>query len=309
MPPPAVPGLSVANSRMMLSSPITSVLGSPRYLRSCGTAPTLANWKMRLRAPMRGVAVDHRVRADPRAGADADVRADHGVGLDDDAVGRARRRAPPRRVGWTRRPLAARAAANSTSATRAAPSAATPRSRHGGPPPSAGTSRCSTSPGSTGRRKRARSTPTRRSRAVLRPPTARRAARAPRRGRRPGITGAPGKVADEVRLVGADELLADGAAPRLDLEHAVDERPREPGAAVSAGSAVAVTAPYSLPAGFGLEAALAAGVVDLHDLVGDVERLVAVEERAARGLEDQRVAVLARRSRAPPRRGPRRCSR
>src|SRR5262249_3899686 len=34
------------------------------------------------------------------------------------------------------------------------------------------------------------------------------------------------------------------------------------------------------------------GVLDLHDLVGDVHRLVAVDESSARGLEHQRVAVL-----------------
>src|SRR5438034_11316577 len=34
------------------------------------------------------------------------------------------------------------------------------------------------------------------------------------------------------------------------------------------------------------------GVVELHDLVGHVDRLVIVEERAAGGLEHERVAVL-----------------
>ena len=42
MPPPAVPMLSVVNSRMMLWSPMISSLSSPRYLRSCGSAPTEA---------------------------------------------------------------------------------------------------------------------------------------------------------------------------------------------------------------------------------------------------------------------------
>src|SRR6185369_17218702 len=52
MPPPSVPGSRVQNSRMRLSSPITSSLSSPWYLRSCGTAPIEANWKIWLRAPM-----------------------------------------------------------------------------------------------------------------------------------------------------------------------------------------------------------------------------------------------------------------
>ena len=52
MPPPAVPGLMDTNSRTMFPSPISRVLGSPRYLRSCGGAPTLANWKMRQPAPI-----------------------------------------------------------------------------------------------------------------------------------------------------------------------------------------------------------------------------------------------------------------
>jgi hypothetical protein len=43
MPPPVVPGLSVANSRIVLPSPMISWLSSPRYLRSCGIAPTDAN--------------------------------------------------------------------------------------------------------------------------------------------------------------------------------------------------------------------------------------------------------------------------
>jgi hypothetical protein len=40
-------------SRTTLSSPMSVLVGSPPYLRSCGISPTDANWKMRLRSPMR----------------------------------------------------------------------------------------------------------------------------------------------------------------------------------------------------------------------------------------------------------------
>jgi hypothetical protein len=50
--PPSVPRWMVVNSRMRLSSPISRREGSPRYLRSCGAAPTEANWKIWLRAPI-----------------------------------------------------------------------------------------------------------------------------------------------------------------------------------------------------------------------------------------------------------------
>ena len=51
-PPPKVPMCKVANSRTTLSSPITRAVSSPAYLRSWGTAPTEANWKIRLRSPI-----------------------------------------------------------------------------------------------------------------------------------------------------------------------------------------------------------------------------------------------------------------
>src|SRR5574337_554487 len=38
---------------MVLRSPITSRVGSPAYFLSCGAAPSEANWKMQLSAPMR----------------------------------------------------------------------------------------------------------------------------------------------------------------------------------------------------------------------------------------------------------------
>jgi hypothetical protein len=38
---------------MVLSSPISTEVGSPAYFLSCGGAPMEAKWKMRLRRPMR----------------------------------------------------------------------------------------------------------------------------------------------------------------------------------------------------------------------------------------------------------------
>ena len=48
----AVPMLKVQNSRIVLRSPISSRVGSPRYFLSCGTAPSEQNWKMRLSRPI-----------------------------------------------------------------------------------------------------------------------------------------------------------------------------------------------------------------------------------------------------------------
>ncbi len=52
-PPPVVPLWRVVNSRIRFSLPISSALSSPAYLRSCGWAPTEANWKTRFRSPIR----------------------------------------------------------------------------------------------------------------------------------------------------------------------------------------------------------------------------------------------------------------
>src|ERR1041384_5893853 len=49
----AVPRLIVTYSRMVLSSPISTLVGSPLYFLSWGAAPMDANWKTRLRRPMR----------------------------------------------------------------------------------------------------------------------------------------------------------------------------------------------------------------------------------------------------------------
>ena len=50
-PPPTVPVWTEANSRTMFPSPISSRVSSPRYLRSCGGAPTTAWAKIRLPVP------------------------------------------------------------------------------------------------------------------------------------------------------------------------------------------------------------------------------------------------------------------
>ena len=230
MPPPAVPGLIDANSRTMLSSPISSVLGSPRYLRSCGgsrrsrtgrcgcarrsscgPSTTACGADRSVPAPMRTCGPIDGV------GADADAAAELGAARDDGGRMDARRRSGGRSgeldLGDQRRRRAWRRRAAATAA----------------PPATPCTSRSSTSPGRTGRRKRARSTPTSRSdvvlarrarRAELRQRLAEEDARDDRRARESGPT--------KYGSFGADELHADGADARLDLEDAVDERAREP---------------------------------------------------------------------------------
>ncbi len=51
-PPAAVPRCMVANSRMVLSSPMMSWVSSPLNFKSWGISPSTANWKMRQRLPM-----------------------------------------------------------------------------------------------------------------------------------------------------------------------------------------------------------------------------------------------------------------
>src|SRR5690242_8850059 len=51
-PPPTVPRLMVTYSRNVFLSPISRVVGSPRYLRSCGTPPMDENGKKRLPLPI-----------------------------------------------------------------------------------------------------------------------------------------------------------------------------------------------------------------------------------------------------------------
>ncbi len=52
-PPPAVPRCTVAPSRNVLRSPISTREASPRNFRSCGTRPIELNGKKRLRSPTR----------------------------------------------------------------------------------------------------------------------------------------------------------------------------------------------------------------------------------------------------------------
>src|SRR6187402_274260 len=51
-PPFTVPRFIVVNSRNTFRSPISSRVGSPLYLRSCGASPMDANWKILLSSPM-----------------------------------------------------------------------------------------------------------------------------------------------------------------------------------------------------------------------------------------------------------------
>ena len=51
-PPPVVPREMVTYSRMVLLSPISTLVGSPAYLRSCGAMPMQVKEKMRLLRPM-----------------------------------------------------------------------------------------------------------------------------------------------------------------------------------------------------------------------------------------------------------------
>src|SRR5713226_1352963 len=110
-PPPLVPICRVANSRIWLSSPITSWVSSPAYFKSCGTAPTEAKWNTRFRwrttlgqrnrvfhgsyrsevehpisLAERGPPVDHRVSANPAFCADSNLGTDNRVGADLDGL-------------------------------------------------------------------------------------------------------------------------------------------------------------------------------------------------------------------------------
>ena len=167
----AVPRLKVQNSRIVLRSPICSSVGSPAYFLSCGAPPSEQNWKMRLSRADRRAAVDHAVRADRRAGADAHAAAPiTRVGADLDAVAELGAGSTIA-VGWIAAPWCAPpgSAARCASCTSARPRR--PRS----PPTSARALNlkmpafvrvehrpraCSWSPGSTGRLKRASSMPT-----------------------------------------------------------------------------------------------------------------------------------------------------
>src|SRR6266566_937001 len=288
MLPPAVPGLMDANSRTMFPSPISRVLGSPRYLRSCGGAPTLANWKMRQPAPIvvRPVTTAcgpiHESRPTRTCGPTT-AYASTTTPVSSSAPG------ATTAVGWMRGP-AGGAAANSTSATSAGPAVATPRSRQGGPAAVQVTSSRSVSPGSTGRRKRALSTATRRrsSSAASRPPSCTRASHS----MTPGRTGAPGKCPAKygslalTRFTPTARFPGSTSSTRSTRTYGNARRPLAPRSGWFVMGALLLARAALRPLLVGR------GVVELHDLVGHVDRLVIVEERAAGGLEHERVAVL-----------------
>src|SRR6266480_4648571 len=182
------------------------------------------------------------------------------------------------------------AAANSTSATSAGPAVATPRSRQGGPAAVQVTSSRSVSPGSTGRRKRALSTATRRrsSSAASRPPSCTRASHS----MTPGKTGAPGKCPAKygslalTRFTPTARFPGSTSSTRSTRGYGNARPPRAP------RSGWFVMGPLLLARAALRPLLVGRGVVELHDLVGHVDRLVIVEERAAGGLEHERVAVL-----------------
>src|SRR5436309_6562408 len=181
------------------------------------------------------------------------------------------------------------AAANSTSATSAGPAVATPCSRQGGPAAVQVTSSRSVSPGSTGRRKRALSTATRRrsSSAASRPPSCTRASHS----MTPGRTGAPGKCPAKygslalTRFTPTARFPGSTSSTRSTSRYG-NARPRAP------RSGWFVMGTLLLARAALRRVLVGRGVVQLHDLVGHVDRLVIVEERAAGGLEHERVAVL-----------------
>src|SRR5438067_2904008 len=182
------------------------------------------------------------------------------------------------------------AAANSTSATSAGPAVAPPRSRQGGPAAVQVTSSRSVSPGSTGRRKRALSTATRRrsSSAASRPPSCTRASHS----MTPGRTGAPGKCPAKygslalTRFTPTARFPGSTSSTRSTRTYGNARRPLAPRSGWFVMGALLLARAALRPLLVGR------GVVELHDLVGHVDRLVIVEERAAGGLEHERVAVL-----------------
>src|SRR5436309_2983906 len=181
------------------------------------------------------------------------------------------------------------AAANSTSATSAGPAVATPRSRQGGPAAVQVTSSRSVSPGSTGRRKRALSTATRRrsSSSASRPPSCTRASHS----MTPGRTGAPGKWPAKY-----GSLALTRFTPTARLPGSISST-RSTKTYGNARPPLARRSGWFVMGTLLLRAALrpllvGRGVVELHDLLGHVDRLVVVQECAAGGLEHERVAVL-----------------
>ena len=95
-PPPGLPTWIDANSRITLSSPITSAVFSPDAPSTCGSPPITAKEEMRVREPtlVRPVTVAWEATTTP--GAELDVLADHRVGPDLDVRGELRPRVDDR---------------------------------------------------------------------------------------------------------------------------------------------------------------------------------------------------------------------
>jgi hypothetical protein len=194
----------------MFASPMLRTLGSPRYFRSCGTEPTLANGKMRFRSPIR-------VRPSMIAFAPTHVSAPIRTSGPTTANGPMRTpsassaRGETTAVGCTCGP-AGTPRPNSTSATTASASATMPRNRQSGPPASALTSSRSESPGTTGRRKRARCTP-RRTTGPASGTTAAPSCASASHSRTPGTTGRPGKCPAKYGSLALTSLVATPRTP------------------------------------------------------------------------------------------------
>ena len=269
---------------------------------------------MRLRAPIVVRPSTTACGADPRS--PAPIRTCGPItayGPTAHAVGRARRRGDTTAVGWTRGPVGRRdgeldlgddGVADVDHAAEP-PRAARPRRRgHLEAERVAGDDRAAEACPVDAAERRARRLGPASRRAELRERLAQ---------QHPGHHRRAREVAREVRLVGAHELRPDGPDARLDLEDPIDAGGTGSAAGRRAAAASRVCDERPTPSAACSSAsrgpAAATGVVELDDLVGDVQRLVGVEQRAARRLEDQRVALLLGRSRARCRRAPRRCRR
>ena len=229
MPPASVPGLRETYSRTMLASPSVSRLGSPRYLRSCGTATDAGEGEDAVALADGGVPFDDGVRSDPGVAAQAHVRPDHRVRPDAHAV---------RQLGEGRHH---RGGMHLRSARRAH---AEVDLRHHG---LAHGDEATEAPAGTARQGRDleaervarhdRAPEARPLHAVERDAPVLAGQRRPELGQRlaeqhPRHHRHAREMAREVGLVGAHELGADGPDARLDLDHLVEERIREARASV-----------------------------------------------------------------------------
>src|SRR5262245_53701120 len=217
IPPASVPGLIDANSRTTLPSPISRVLGSPRYLRSCGAAPTLANWKMRLPAPIRVrpliTACGPTQESGPSRTCGPTTAYASTVTPGPSSAPRA-----TEAVGWTRGPPGGAAAKRLLRARDAAQPPARPAGETGHLEPERVPGQHRSAEACLLDRHQADVAP-RDVAAELHQRLAQHDARE---------DGCAREVPGEVRLVRADALGADRPHPGLHLEHAIDERPREP---------------------------------------------------------------------------------